>query len=308
MSYIKKDAVRLLAICAALILTVYGSAAVAETPSTAAMTLSPGSMARIGSVDLRFQSYNVEMIEVTVGRFWKSYGSSGEGRPAPSAAVPQGMDASLYEYRPPVDLAKPRLRALARALGPAYVRVSGTWANTTYFYDASGEPPANPPQGFSGVLTRAQWKGVVDFAHAVDTEIVSSFATSPGARDAAGVWTSREANKVIHYTSSIGGRIAAAEFMNEPTFAAMGGAPDGYDAASYGRDVAVFQRFLKRASPHTIFLGPGSVGEGVPLAPAGTMLRSEDLLAAAGPVFDAFSYHYYGAASQRCACRLARQV
>lgn len=30
-------------------------------------------------------------------------------------------------------------------------------------------------------------------------------------------------------------------------------------------------------------------------------LKSEDLLAAAGPVFDAFSYHFYGAVSNRCA-------
>ena len=33
----------------------------------------------------------------------------------------------------------------------------------------------------------------------------------------------------------------------------------------------------------------------------GSMLRSEDLLKAAGPVFDAFSYHFYGAVSNRCA-------
>ena len=257
-------------------------------------------MVRIGSVDLRFQSYNVEMIEVTGGRFWKPYGSVGEKPPGLPADVPFGMDSSLYESRPPIDLANPRLRELAAALGPAYVRVSGTWANTTYFYNGDGEPPATP-RGFSGVLTRSEWKGVVDFAHAVNAQIVSSFATSPGARDARGVWTSKEANTVIAYTTSVGGLIAAAEFMNEPTFAAMGGAPKGYDATSYGRDIVVFKKFLRRASPKTIFLGPGSVGEGVPLAPAERMLKSEDLLAAAGPVFDVFSYHYYGRVSQRCA-------
>ena len=42
------------------------------------------------------------------------------------------MNPGLYEYRPPLDLMNPRLRKLAAALGPAYVRVSGTWANTTY--------------------------------------------------------------------------------------------------------------------------------------------------------------------------------
>src|SRR5206468_3957382 len=42
---------------------------------------------RIGTVDERFQSYNVEMVEVTGGRFWKPYEDS------PAA----GTD--LYAYR-----------------------------------------------------------------------------------------------------------------------------------------------------------------------------------------------------------------
>ena len=42
-------------------------------------------------------------------------------------------------------------------------------------------------------------------------------------RDANGVWTSVEADKVLKYTHSIGGDIAAAELFNEPTFAALGG-------------------------------------------------------------------------------------
>ena len=51
-----------------------------------------------------------------------------------------------------------------------------------------------------------------------------------------------------------------------------------------------------------MILGPGSVGEGGALAlPAGKSLKTEDLLKATGPVFDAFSYHFYGAVSKRCA-------
>jgi heparanase 1 len=70
--------------------------------------------------------------------------------------------------------------------------------------------------------------------------------------------------------------------MNEPTYAAMGGAPKGYDAAAYGRDVAIFGPFIKQAAPGTIFLGPGSVGEGgvFPIALGGGMLNSVDLLKA----------------------------
>ena len=33
----------------------------------------PASMKRIGTIDERFQSYNVEMLEVTGGKFWKPY-------------------------------------------------------------------------------------------------------------------------------------------------------------------------------------------------------------------------------------------
>ena len=90
--------------------------------------------------------------------------------------------------------------------------------------------------------------------------------------------------------------------MNEPTYAAMGGAPKGYDAASYGRDVAAFRTFLRMAAPDTLFLGPGSVGEGPFAMPmGGGVLKSEDLLHATGPLFDVFSYNLYAAASQRCA-------
>jgi heparanase 1 len=148
-------------------------------------------------------------------------------------------------------------------------------------------------------LTRPQWKGVVDFSHNVDAKIVTSFATSVGTRDASGVWTPTQAHDFLAYTKSIGGSIAAAEFMNEPTFAEIGGAPKGYSASDYGRDIKVFVPFIRREAPTMILLGPGSVGEGASLG-AMRLLKSEDLLTATGPVFDAFSYHFYGAVSARC--------
>jgi hypothetical protein len=54
----------------------------------------------------------------------------------------------LYEYRPPINLSNPRLRRLAAALGPVYMRVSGTWANSTYFDGSDPPAPARPPAGF----------------------------------------------------------------------------------------------------------------------------------------------------------------
>src|SRR6202166_1496477 len=271
------------------------------------VSIDVGKMPSIGTVDERFQSYNIEMVEVIGGRFWKPYGSttneSKEQVPTPHRGfTPAGIDPNLYRYRAPIDLSNPRLRKLAAALSPAYMRVSGTWANSAYFQDSENAPPANAPSGFSGVLTREEWKGVVEFSHAVNAEIVTSVATGPGSRDAQGVWTSDQARQLFEYTKAAGGHIAASEFMNEPTYAAMGGAPKGYDAARYGRDVAVFHTFIRKTAPDTLFLGPGSVGEGPFAMPmGGGVLKSEDLLHAAGPVFDVFSYHLYAAASQRCA-------
>ena len=275
---------------------------------TAKPVLTPSRMARIAAVDERFQAYNVEMLEVTGGRFWKPYkdikaGSNPQAQGQTKGATPAGISPDLFQYRPPTDLSNARLRKLAAALGPAYVRVSGTWANTTYFQDSDGPPMASPPAGFNGVLTRAEWQGVVDFSHAANARIVTSFATSQGTRDAAGVWTPDQARQFLAYTKLIGGDIAAAEFMNEPNIAAIGGAPKGYNAAAYARDVAVFRPFLKHTAPEILFLGPGSVAEGGPIAmpSSGGFIRSEDLLKATGPVFDAFSYHLYPAVSQRCA-------
>jgi hypothetical protein len=267
----------------------------------------PAKMPGVGRIDERFQSFNIEMLEVTGGRFWAPYKQQSEPPAAPAdskASTPGGMDPSLYRYRPPIDLSNPRLRKLAAGLAPSYVRVSGTWANSTYFHDSDDPAPAAPPTGFGGVLTRQQWRSVVDFAHAVDAKIVTSFAISPGVRDASGIWTPVEAKKFLAYTHQIGGSIAAAEMFNEPSFASMGGAPKGYDAAVYGKDFKVFHPFVKKAAPEMIILGPGSVGEsgiltgGMPGVP---MLKSEDMLIASGPGIDAFSYHFYGGVSKRCA-------
>jgi heparanase len=287
-----------------------GGPAVAQT-----LSLMPAGMPKIGTVDERYQSYNVEMLEVTGGKFWRPYGPELEAalrQPAPAPAAqsggdtPAGMNPALYEYRPPLDLANPRLRKLAAALGPAYVRVSGTWANTTYFPETE-QAPAKPPPGFMGVLSQQQWKGVVEFAKAANAEIVTSFATGQGTRDAAGVWTPDLAKRWLDFTRAAGGRIAAAEWMNEPTLAAMGGAPQGYDATAYGRDFKIFHAFAKQAAPDMLIIGPGSVGEstGDWAVAAGygsdVLLKARDLMAAVQPAHvDGFSYHHYGAVSRRC--------
>ncbi len=289
-------------ILASGVLAAFGAATCFAGPKQApSMAIKPKTMVRVGSVDERYQSYNIEMVEVTGGRFWKPYASKGETQ-QPGENQPSGMSASLFEYRKPIDLYNPRLRMLAAALGPAYVRVSGTWANTTFFFDSDALAPEDPPAGFKGVLTRPEWKGVVDFSKAVDAKLMTSAAISPGVRDASGVWTPVQEEQLLTYTKSVGGSIAAMEFMNEPNMPDVGGAPKGYDAAEFGRDLSIFRTFIQKTSPSTLIVGPGGVNEESNALPAGVReMKSADILSATGPAFDVFSYHFYGAVSSRCA-------
>jgi heparanase 1 len=299
--YQRKFMFRPSARAAGAIIALLGTTLLAQQANAPA-AIDPAKLTKAGSIDPRFQSFNIEMVEVTGGRFWKPYADLAKST-LDNGNQPAGMSPSLYEYRPPVDLSSPRLRKLAAALGPAYVRVSGTWANTSYFQESNAPAPAEPPKGFKGVLTRKEWKGVVDFANAVDAKIITSFAASAGARNADGVWTPQQAEQLVDYTESLGSGIAGAEFMNEPSFAEMGGAPKGYDAAAYGRDMGVFGAWAKAAAPGMLILGPGAVGEGVPLGPANNLhlLKSEDLLRASDPKsLNVFSYHFYPGVSKRC--------
>lgn len=283
--------------------------------STQAGALSPSTFPKIGSIDERYQSYNVEMLEVTGGRFWKPYkdipktpgkGSADAESQAGGGAAPAGMSPDLYQYRAPIDFTNRRLRMLARALGPAYVRISGTWANTTFFADTD-TPPKTPPKGYGGVLTRQQWLSAIDFSRSVDAPIVTSAPISGGTRDAAGVWQPDQARRWFAFTAAHGGTIAAAEYFNEPTLASMGGAPDDYDAAAFGRDFRIFDAFMRKEFPTVRLLGPGSVGEANAawaIASGGygniTLLPADELAASTRDA-DAFSYHHYGAVSERCA-------
>lgn len=301
-----------------LVLALLGMAAVAVpqmgVAQVAPVAVAPAKMARVGTVSERFQSYNVEMLEVTGGNFWKPYSAAGKTTPPAAASggqaggsdAPAGMDPNLYQYRPPIDLGNRRLRILAGALGPAYMRISGTWANTTYFADTA-TPPKTPPEGYGGVLTRQQWLGAIGFSRAVNAPIVTSVPIGTGTRGADGVWQPEQTRRWLAFTKAHGGLVAAAEFFNEPTLASMGGAPQGYDAAAFGRDFTVFEAFMRREFPATKLLAPGSVGEANAdwsIASGGygqmAVLTAAELAASTGKA-DAFSYHHYGAVSQRCA-------
>jgi hypothetical protein len=83
-------------LCAGVILAgaVLVGAAYSQPPSAPSpLSIKPAAMSRIGSVDERFQSFNVEMVEVIGGRFWKPYDKEVDAllKVSPSAG-PVGMD------------------------------------------------------------------------------------------------------------------------------------------------------------------------------------------------------------------------
>lgn len=269
----------------------------AETP------INPATMPMVGRVDPLFQSYNVEMAEVVGGRFWAPYPAPGETEKPVNTQESGGLalEARLFRQREPADLRNPRLRALARGLGPAYIRVSGSWANTTWFQDNDNPVPEKPPMGFQNTLTRRQWAGVIAFAKSVKGHLTVSFAASAGARGEDGIWKPDEARKLLRYTQRIGGRIHAAELVNEPNLGPTSGLPAGYNAAAFAKDINAFRRYIREEAPDLHIVGPGSTGEtGVPLF-SGTAIPTQAMLSAEpNPKFDYFAYHFYGGRSERC--------
>ncbi len=267
-----------------------GLLAVVAIPAHA-QPIDPAALQHVATVDERFQSYNVEMVEVTGGRFWKPY-----------RLGPPKDAADRYAYRPPIDLANVRLRRLATALGPAYIRVSGTWASATYIAENETEAA---PTGFTTTLRPSQWRGMAAFAKAVGGELVLSAPTSPGTRDTTGVWNAAQLEALLRQSRALGMTVAGAAFMNEPNLIGTTGAPADYSVADYARDYARFVAAVRSVAPGTRVLGPGAVGGAgmEPLAAASGLktLPADQLVAAARPPVDIYNYHHYGSVSQRCA-------
>lgn len=272
--------------------------ALSQSATVQARRIDPSSLRRIAQIDPRFLAYNVESVEVTGGNFWSPYPQPGDA-PQEAVAGPHGTGfaTGAFRSRPPIDLiGNKRLRMLTRALSPSYMRISGSWANSVYFQD-DDQPARQPPTGYKAVMTRSQWSGVVDFARAVDAKILTSFATSEGARPG-GIWDPQQAERLFAYTHSLGARIDAVELTNEPNASQI-----QYQAGDYARDMNTLNRLVQKVSPETKVVGPGSTGEaGFKLfdKPPEAMSTARLLAGNPQPRFDAFSWHYYGSVSERC--------
>ena len=95
-----------------------------------------------------------------------------------------------YQWYDPIDTTNPRLIKLAKALGPVWVRVSGTWATKTY-YDF--EDTGVVPEGYQNRLTKQQWINLLNFVKEIGGKLLVSFANCEGLHPASEPWNPSQA-------------------------------------------------------------------------------------------------------------------
>lgn len=270
----------------------------------------------VRTVDPLMASYNIEMTEVTGGTFWKRYTPGQISGAEPFVLRGMADMRNSMEPYPPKDLRNKRLVALAKALGPAWVRVSGSWASNTY-YDFDGTTGGKAPEGFSSVLTRDQWVGVLDFVKSINGHLLVSVANSAGVHNTPdGSWDPAQAKLLFDFSRDYGVPIEAAEFMNEPNILTPDNSPAGYGMAEYARDQDAFFRFLRENYPNVLCVGPCASEIGIPGTPHSTVnaqanadagdalaaldaFKAADLMPHLKERADVFSYHWYNGISER---------
>ena len=277
--------------------------------------LNPSKLRPLRSVDERLVSYNIEMTEVTGGTFWKAY-TPGQIAGTEEFKVSGELDdftsmADLMQHYPPINLYDEKLRKYAKELGPAWIRVSGSWATKTY-YDFDGTTGGVAPEGYASVLTKQQWIGVLDFVKYVGGRLLISVSNCAGDHPDGGALNLAQTKKIFDFSHAYGVDIDAAEFMNEPNILEMSGAPKGYTAADYARDQDIFFGWVREHYPNCLCVGPCSLGDGaignLDLKSAGAGIggvmqtcSTDELMQGTQVPLDVFSYHYYNGVSERLA-------
>ena len=93
--------------------------------------LTPSELTALHEQNPLLMSYNVEFAEVTGGTFWKAYTPAQIAGTEPFVLKGGFLgnataSTDLMQYYDPIDLSDKKLRKLAKEIGPAWVRVSGT--------------------------------------------------------------------------------------------------------------------------------------------------------------------------------------
>src|SRR5215471_16561314 len=96
---------------AAAVASVLVPSRIATGTEAETILLAPSNLSFVGTVSEQYQSYNIEMVEVSGGRFWKPYAERDAVQPQSGPAgekslskTPVGTHPELYQHRPPIDL------------------------------------------------------------------------------------------------------------------------------------------------------------------------------------------------------------
>ena len=269
------------------------------------ITLNQKKLTVLHKMDSAITSYNIEMTEVTGGTFWKAFTPGQVAGTEEISAAGLADKEKMMQVFPPVDLKEPRIRTLGKALGPVWVRVSGTWATSTY-YDFDGHTKGIAPEGFQSVLTKAQWDSVLDYVKEIGGKLLVSVANCPGVHKEDNTLDLEQARMLFAYSRQYGVPISAAEFMNEPNRLAMSGAPEGYGLEDFCRDQDAFFTMLKEEFPEVLLVGPAatcdkeeSLGEAAAVLDTLPIIATKDIMAGCKVMPQVFSYHYYNGVSER---------
>jgi heparanase 1 len=238
--------------------------------------------APVTTIDKRYLSVAVDTAQVVGGEWWSS---SGE------------MELMGQERVPVYDFSRPRLRALAAALAPAFLRIGGSDADRIY-YDMSAEPLQEAPDGYNFVLTAKQLDGVFEFADTLgyDVAFTLSSGLGPDVRDETGAWIPDMTEDLVSYVASKDYAVSLWELGNEwnQHFVDLG---DGFEAEQVIADFATARALLDEYFDDFLFGGISSsywpsVGEIAPLYPDFISMGGADSV-------DVITWHYYPQQSQR---------
>ncbi len=235
------------------------SVAVSLDPSTA-----------LAELDSRFLSFAVDTSQLVGGNWWS----------------PDGYTERVEPY----DFARPRLRRMAAALAPAYLRIGGSEADVVY-YDLSDRPATEAPDPYLFVLNRELWDGACDFARELGLEILFTLNAGPGPRNADRNWIPDNARELIEYTRAQGCPVVLWELGNEINgFVAIHGADFRIDGQHYARDMETARNLVDQVDPGSLLAGPSSAfwpvwGEMFAVMP--------EFMEHGGDLVDVVTWHYY---------------
>ena len=270
--------------------------------------LNPDAAKELRKMNPALISYNVEFTEVTGGTFWKAYTpeqiAGTEEVPPPDFS--KGLGA-MHQWYDPIDTTNPRLIKLAKALGPVWVRVSGTWATKTFYdFDDTGVVP----EGYQNRLTKQQWLNLLDFVKAVNGKLLVSVANCEGLHSTEEPWNPSQAELLFELSKEHGVPISAVEFTNEPNMMETTGFPKGYTPAHFRRDQDLFHKWVRENYPDIVVVGPSTCDPealrnsqddagGAGIADVVPSCTTGELLDGCTEPLDVFTYHYYNGVSER---------